>query len=197
MPYFETDELRALPDMADDIRFPDDRLLAAHDWIVSIIERECDTSFIYKQETQQLSGNRTAALLLPASYVVSVDEVTVDSVALTTDEVDALYLEHGVLYQPSGYCWSSATRGNVTVTYTAGFSVTPPPDLKEAAMRAARNWILTSDAWTGKDSRATAINNEYGNIQLVTAGPDRPTGLPDVDATIMAWARRVRVPKVS
>ena len=42
MPYFTTAELRDLPDM-DAGRFSDDRLEAAHDWIVSIIERECDT----------------------------------------------------------------------------------------------------------------------------------------------------------
>lgn len=197
MPYFTTAELRALPDMADDIRFPDDRLDAAHDWVVSIIERECDTSFIPTEVTETLNGLGRDALFLSSPYVQSVESVSVDGTALTDPEVAALLIQSGALYYSTGAYWSSATRGNVTVTYTAGFSVTPPPDLKEAAMRAARNWILTSDAWTGKDSRATAINNEYGNIQLVTAGPDRPTGLPDVDATIMAWARRVRVPKVS
>ena len=84
------------------------------------------------------------------------------------------------------------------MTYTAGYSAAPPADLKQAALRAARNWLLTGDAWSGADTRATSITNDYGNIQLSVASADgRPTGLPDVDATITAWARRVRVPRVS
>lgn len=197
MPYFTTAELRALPDMADAQRFPDPRLVAAHDWIAAVVERECDTSFVPTIVTETLNGTGAEALFLASPYVLSVESVAVDDVALSELEVDAMKIQNGVLYMSTGAYWSAASRGNVVVSYTAGYSSTPPADLKEAMLRAARNWILTSDAWSGKDSRATAINNEFGNIQLSVAGEDRPTGLPDVDATIMAWARRVRVPKVS
>jgi len=197
MPYFTTDELRALPDVQDPGRFSDDRLAAARDWIVGIVERECDTSFIPSVVTENVNGSGVDALFLSSPYIQSVEAVTVDGTDYTTDQVDALLIQNGALYDPTGAYWSYASRGNVTVTYTAGYSTEPPPDLKEAMMRAARNWLLTSDAWSGKDSRATSISNDGGTISLVIAGPDRPTGYPDVDATIMAWARRVRVPKVS
>lgn len=188
MPYFTTDELRALPDMGDSDRFPDDRLEAAHDWIVAIIERECETSFIAREVTETVTGTGTTGLALTANYVLSVDAVTVNDVAVTSPAT-TLLARNGSLYYRNGTTWPATPLGNVVVTYTAGYSTEPPADLKEAAMRAARNWLLTTDAWSGKDTRATSITNDYGNINLAVAGPDRPTGLPDVDATIMAWKR--------
>lgn len=194
MPYFTTDELRALPDLADDNRFPDERLEAARDWITAIIERETGTSFADAEVTETLNGDTMEGLVLSTHHVSEVTAVTVDGVPLSGSDVAALVVDHGIVYYPGGTRWSNAARGNVTVTYTAGYPGGVPADLKEAAMRAARNWLLTSDAWSGKDSRATSIANEYGNINLAVAGPGRPTGLPDVDTTIMAWAERVRIP---
>lgn len=196
MRYFTKAELRALPDVFDSSRFPDARLDAAHDWIVSIIERECETTFIPTTYTETLTGSGADALFVSRPYVRSVDAVTVDATAWTTPEVEAAVVLKGAIYTGASTTWSSLTPGNVTITYTAGYSTTPPADLKEAALRAARNWLLTSDAWSGKDSRATGITNDYGNITLSVAGPDAPTGLPDVDATVMGWARKVKVPKV-
>lgn len=192
--YFTLAELRALPDLEE---HDDDRLEEAHDWIAGIVERECETSFVVRTVTaERTTGSGLCALRLKDPYVRSVTAVTVDGVVYSAPELAALYLEDGYLEQPIGTVWSDATRGNVTVTYTAGYATAPPADLKQAMMRGARNWVLTNAAWSGKDSRATSINNEYGNIQLMVATVDHPTGLPDVDATIMAWARKVRVPKV-
>jgi hypothetical protein len=198
VPYFTTAELRALPDMDDAARFPDERLEAAHDWIVAVIERECETTFIAENVTETLNGSGGPAQFLSSAYVQSVTSGTVDGVSLTAPELAGILIEHGVLYHSNGAHWSSTTRGNVVITYVAGYSTTPPADLKEAAMRGARNWLMTNDAWSGADSRATSITNDYGNIALSVASADgRPTGWPDVDATITAWARRVRIPKVS
>lgn len=198
MPYFTTAELRALPDMEDEDRFPDDRLVEAHDWIVAIIERECETSFVPTEVTETLTGSGRQALFLSSPYVRSVSAISVDNVALSTLEVDTMLIESGVLYYPTGAYWSASARGNIAVTYEAGYSETPPTDLKQAALRAARNWLLTTDAWSGADVRSTSITNDYGNINLAVASVNgMPTGIPDVDATIMSWAQRVRVPKVS
>ena len=196
--YFDTTELRALPDVDDESRFTDAELVAAHDWIVAIIERECETSFIGGSVTETLNGSGGSALFLSEPYVQSVESVTVDGVALTSAEIAVLLVQNGAVYYSSGAYWPASARGNITVTYTAGYSAAVPEDLKQAALRAARNWLLTTDAWSGVDTRATSISNEYGNIQLSIASADgRPTGIPDVDATITAWARRVRVPRVS
>lgn len=197
--YFTEAELRALPDLddADSPHYDTDRLQAAHDWIAGIVERECDTSFVVRTITaERTTGSDLTYLRLRDPYARAVTAITVDGLVYDAGQIAALYLEDGYLYAASTTVWPCTNRGNITVTYTAGYATEPPADLKEAMMKGARNWVLTSAAWSGKDSRATAINNEFGNIQLSTASLDRPTGLPDVDATIMAWARRVRVPKV-
>ena len=198
MPYFTTAELRALPDMDDATRFPDARLVAAHDWIAAIIERECGTSFVEVARTETVNGSGRDVLFLSDPYVRSVTALSVDGVAATVDEVASIFVQNGALYYSTGAYWPATTRGNVTVSYTSGYATSPPADLKQAALRAARNWVLTTDSWSGVDTRATSITNEYGNVNLAVASADgRPTGLPDVDATITAWARRVRVPSVS
>lgn len=197
MPYFTTDELRALPDVdTPPDRFNAERCEAAHDWIAAVVERECETSFIVSTTTDQiLSGGGLDYLRLPQPYVRSVTAVTVDGAAYDADGLAALYLEDGYLYAATGSTWPTTSRGNVTVSYTYGYSTTPPADLKEAMLRGARYWLLTGNAWSPSDSRSTGISNEFGNITLSVAGEGRPTGLPDVDTTIMAWARKVRVPK--
>lgn len=197
MPYFTTAELRALPDMEDATRFPDARLTAAHDWIVAIIERECGTSFIARSTTVTLNGSGRDALDLMSPYVQSIESVTVDDVALTAGEVSALIWQDGFLYQSTGAYWPATSRGNITVTYTTGYSTTPPGDLKEAALRGARHWLLTMDAWSGVDERTTSMTSDYGTTTVIVADDKHPTGLPFVDATINSWARRVRVPKVA
>lgn len=199
MPYFTTAELRALPDLVGaETRFPDERLVEAHDWIVAIIERECGTSFIETTVTdERVTGSGVNGLALANPYVRTVTSVTVDDTAYTEPEVEAIVLEAGFLYLDNYSTWPTTTRGNVTVSYTYGYSTTPPADLKQAALRAARNWLLTMDTWSGADTRATSISNEFGNMQLSVPGEGRPTGIPDVDAVIMGWARRVRVPVVA
>jgi hypothetical protein len=197
MPYFTTEELRALPDMDDVTRFPDARLVAAHDWIVSIIERECETSFIAREVTARLNGPGRDALDLGTPYVLSVDALAVDGADYATDVVSTLLWQDGFLYQSDGAYWPATSRGNITITYTAGYSTEPPGDLKEAALRGARHWLLTMDAWSGVDERTTSMTSDYGTTTVMVADDKHPTGLPFVDATINAWARRVRVPKVS
>lgn len=197
MPYFTTAELRALPDMNDTTRFPDARLVAAHDWIASIIERECETSFVARSVTARLNGRGCEGLDLTTPYVQSVESVSVDGAALSPGDVDALVWQDGYLYRPGGVYWPATARGNVTVTYTSGYSTEPPGDLKEAALRGARHWLLTMDAWSGVDERTTSLTSDYGTTTVVVADDKHPTGLPFVDATILAWKRRVRVPKVA
>lgn len=197
MPYFTTSELSALPDLGDPMRFPDARLEAAHDWIVAIIERECETSFIPRQVTVQLNGSGREGLDLGTPYIQSVEAVSVDNVAVSTIDVDLMVWQDGYLYQSTGAYWPATSRGNITVTYTAGYSTEPPGDLKEAALRGARHWLLTMDAWSGVDERTTSMTSDYGTTTVIVADDKHPTGLPFVDATINAWARRVRVPKVA
>ena len=189
--YFTLADLRELPDLADATLYPDDRLEAARGWIVGIVERECQTSFVPVAKTLTRDGDGGRSILLPDRWVVDLTSVTVDGVTQTGNaEVDpagevTLYLADG-----SGY--GAFTRGfrNVVIAWRAGWSSTPPDDLKQVMLQAARYRVVQVDGSSGIPNRATAITNEFGNVTLATAGEHAPTGIPDVDAVILGYAEQ-------
>lgn len=197
MPYFTTTELRAVYPDLDVATYSDARVTQVHDWIAAIVERECKTSFIPETVSETLNGSSGPALFLSRPYVLSVTAVAVDDVALSELEVADLQIQNGALYYPAGTYWSAASRGNVTVTYTAGYSTTPPADLKEAMMQGARARLLTTADGATASDRRTSFSNGDGTFSLSTAGENRPTGFPEVDAVILGWKQRVRVPGVA
>ena len=80
------------------------------------------------------------------------------------------------------------------VTYQAGYSTTPPADIKYAALRATRWLLLEGKASNAVSPRQTSITSEMGGtVNFATAGVDRPTGYPDVDAVIVGWRNKINV----
>jgi hypothetical protein len=73
------------------------------------------------------------------------------------------------------------------VTYAAGYSATPPADIKDAALQATRARLLTMDSQAGIEDRRTSLSTDQGTISYVIAGENRPTGYPEVDAVILGW----------
>lgn len=187
--YFTKAELQALPDMSGETEL---RILGAAAWAVGIIEREAGTSFVARTVTDEEHDGGGDAILLDTPYVVSVTSVEESGVAVT----DTLRVKRGVLRRyASGAStpgrWATGT-GNVLVTYEAGYSETPPPDIKEAALAATRWHLLEQRANNVQSPRQTAISNEMGGTtSFVTADEDHPTGYPDVDATIVGWRTRL------
>jgi hypothetical protein len=191
--YFTLAELRALPDLSDTSRYTDARCLAAAAYITAIIEREVRTSFIARTVTAEIHDGGTTAILLRHPHVRSVTSVTENGTAVT-DDVRA---PSGVLRRfPTGSYiplpWLPGV-GNVSVTYSAGYSATPPADIKEAAIQATRARLLTMDSQAGIEDRRTSLSTDQGTVNYVIAGEDRPTGYPEVDEVIMGWKRKLDV----
>lgn len=189
--YFTLEEARALPDISDESKYPDDRVTAAGEYVQAIIEGACQTSFVAREVVESLDGDGTTSLRLSTPYVLSVTSVTISG-ATSTDEFTAT---HGVLERTTTGSYSplSWTRGrrNVTVTYDAGYSATPPADIKEAALQATRARLMSTSEFSAIDDRRTSITNEMGTISFVIAGEERPTGFPEVDAVINRWAKKL------
>lgn len=197
MAYFTTLEFRAaMPDMDDEPKYPDATVELARDAVEALIEEVCGTSFVTRTVTETRSGVDGYGVLLSRPFVLSVTSVTIDG-ALSTGYT---YTAAGGLlhrfatgsYSPTA--WVCGTD-NISVVYEAGYSSAPPSDLKLAAMLATRDRVLSLTAAAGKpSSRMTSMTNEVGGtMTFAVAAPDRPTGNPDVDATIMRWASKVRV----
>lgn len=190
--YFDLDELRALPNVSDRTKYPDVALAAARDWITAIVERVCGTSFVARRKVETIEYGD----LLPDRYTLSLisvlDSAGVDS-TLDAGLTAAGRLTIATFFSPRAY----ATRPRLTVTYLAGFSFSPPADLKHVMLQAARYRLVSVDGASGIPNRALTMANEFGNITLASASVDRPTGIPDVDAVIMGWARRVGMSSVA
>jgi len=209
-----------LPNGGTGLKYPDAQLLSARMWIEALIERVCDTSFVQRYARQVFDGNHTdplGTLSLREPYARSVLSVRLNGVFMTPTELAGLAVfESGKLeryatgyavqsgdYSPFsdgmgyGYNISPWPRGrrNIDVRYAAGFSDLPPDDLRQAALQAARYRVLSVYGASGTPDRALSVSGEYGVFSLASANvKDRPTGLPEVDATILGWRDHVRIP---
>lgn len=196
--YFTLDEFRTLPQMGNNSTYTAARVDAVEAYVVAIIEREVGTSFVPRTVTAETHDGGCNTILLRSPYIRSVTSVTENGVAVT----DTFTAVDGVLRRFSAgtytpVWWTSGT-GNVAVTYEAGYSATPPADIKEAAMQATRWRLLATNSNAEMSSRQTSMTNDMGaTIQFAVAGADRPTGYPEVDAVIVGWRERIRVPGVA
>lgn len=192
--YFLEAELRALPQMSDTTTYTTARVEAAAAYITAIIEREVGTSFISRAVTGEIHDGGRYEIVLKKPHVLSVTSATEDGTAVT----DVLRVKSGIVrkfsastsYTP-GY-WAAGT-GNVAITYAAGYSLIAdiPKDIKEAALKGTRAHLLSTNSNAGIDDRRTSMNTEIGTVNFVIAGPDRPTGYPEVDAVILGWKAKL------
>lgn len=186
--YFTTAELRALPDMSSTVTYPDTNVDSAAAYVAAVIERFVGTSFVARSYTETYDGGSTS-IVLRQPYVVSVTSVTENGTTVTGYTLSA---RDGILErQPTGTYGTPtlwlAGRRNIVVTYTAGYSTSPPADIKEAALLATRWHLLTLNAKSTISDRAQSITNEYGNISLAFASSEAPFGLPEVDAVLKGY----------
>ena len=197
--YFTLPELRRQPGLSDSTRFSLNDLAEARFWITDVIDRVCTVPFVPRYDRIVLDGSGLSSLMLPKPYVQQILGVSVGGTAYSTADVTALVIyPEGIIKRPSGVF--TAGDRNVSIRYSHGYrhgdGEAPPFDLRAAALRAARTYLLgikNSDLF----DRATSITNEFGNIALALPGENRPTGIPEVDAVILGWRDRVRVPVVA
>lgn len=189
--YFTLAELRALPQVSDTTAYSDARCEAAAAYIVGIIEREVGASFVTRTVTDEVHDGGCDRIVLRRPHVLSVTSATEDGAAVT----DELRVRSGVLrrfgagtFEP--VVWASGV-GNVEVTYEAGYSSTPPADIKEAALQGTRARLLSTNSNAQFDDRRTSLTTDQGVVSFVVAGQDRPTGYPEVDAVILGWKAKL------
>ena len=195
--YFTLAELRAMPDVSSTSTYPDARVEAAAAYIVGVIERVVGTSFIGRTVTDEVYDGGCTGIVLKAGYVQAVSSATLDGAAVT----ETLLVRSGVLYRVTGtnntpIDWPEG-HGNVTVTYTAGYSSTVPGDVKEQALKGTRAHLLAGGGASSMNERRTSLSTEMGIVGLTVAGGEQYTGYPELDSTIQDWERRLASPKVA
>jgi hypothetical protein len=185
--------------VADTSKYANARVEAAAAYVVGRIESFVDSSFIRRSVTETYDGveaNRSATPTValrkrhPFQVTALVESGnTYDAGALAELVIDGIFLRRRV--SGSWVSWRPWQPGlqNLAITYTAGFSDVPPGDVKEAALQATRDRLMTLDSNASYNQRARAVTNEYGTTSLAVADEDHPFGIPDVDAVLAHYRR--------
>lgn len=183
---FELKDLRARDRaFADTSKYPtallDSKRLEVEETLES--QKAAAVAFVPRGRRVTLDGSGRAAIALPDLEVREVYSVTVNGVALTVEELDAITIDDAWLHLESGV-WPTGVK-NVTVHYAHGLDAAPPP-ITRAALTLAREYLAGSDL----PGRATATSIGDQMYRLTIAGRDGVTGLPEIDAAIDQHGRK-------
>ena len=182
---FEIAEMRAFDSaFATSSTCTDAKMRAARTAAEQRLERACRVAFVPRARRLSLIGDGTSALRLPDNAVRTVVGLSVDETAFTQDELDALDVrEWGRVTRTDGLTFESGDK--IEIFYEHGEDY-PDAPVVQAAMLLAREYLVRS----ALSSRATVEATDVGFFRVSVAGPDRPTGLPEVDAVITDFGRR-------
>lgn len=185
--YFTITDARATDEsLANEPKFPTPLLVEMRQVVEEEFETICGVAFVPRFTVEDVRPSDGVAALSFAQLreVVSITQVT-DG---TSEAVTDLDLFDGVsgpgLRGPFDRC------GYYRIAYRHGYD-RPPADVKNAAI--VRLLDRATTFRRGIPDRATSFSvTDGGTYRLDQAGPLR-TGIPDVDATLARWHRRILV----
>lgn len=183
--YFTVEEARSIGGISSSTS--DAEIESARFSVEDQIEANCDTSFVSRLVVEELSPNPGEPFVrLTEAYVLRVVSVEDHGVDITDEVVvDGRYLWR----EPVGMRWSPGLR-SVRVAYEAGWSESPPEDLRRAAINATR-YRLLEEARVGTPSNVVTIGTDVGTVRMAVASLKAPFGVPEVDAVVLRWAQKV------
>lgn len=182
---FEVADLRAFdPAFADAVRYPGNLIRAARTAAESRFEQACHQAFVPRGRRRHKVGNGTFRVQVPDNAVRSITGAYIGVDALTGDDLTEIVVrEWGAFDRPSGKVWTDGSLVSLHFEHGLDF---PPAEVSQAVMLLAREYLVRS----ALSSRATVEATDVGFFRVSVAGPDRPTGLPEVDAVIRAVGRQ-------
>lgn len=188
--YFSLAEARASdPVLANDTKYPDEALRLARRQVEEEFERICDVAFVPRYRRQTVWPQSSYSVLLDRPMLRRIRAVAQVSsngtaTAWTSTQLGTVVLDGSVLRVRTGLGF----LGESIVDYEHGYD-SPPAEVKRAALQRLR--YVASQPLTGLPDRATSFSvAEGGTYRLDTAGAYK-TGMPDVDAVLGRWSRRV------
>lgn len=196
--YVTVDEVRALPGMADDGKYPDTDVEAAIAWFETKFEGYVGVAFVRREATERLAGGCTSIWLnhWPVRSVTAVRSFTspTANTAFTVDEVaDLLIDDTGAVRRYAAGYWPA----DVELDYTHWLTATAPADVKDAALVAVSE-KLTEDANRGaRANRQFAVATQEGIVRSSMPGDGRPFGIPVVDQVANDYRNRYRAPAMA
>lgn len=178
----ELAEIRAQTNLSSTSSYPTALLEEARAWFVDLVSDFCCFSPVPRFAQETVDGNGGSRLgLTTRPYIRRLRYATIDGAAVDTAVLAKWGLADGIL-DAAGTSFP-AGRSNVTVAYEYGLD-RPDADLRRAALTAIRNRILT-DTNQQLPDRVISQTNDFGSVQYTQASGNYPTGIPDVDSTLI------------
>jgi len=168
---------------ADKTKYPEVKVRAARVAGEARFERAARLAYVRRGRRLTAIGDGRARLRLCDNAVRTLLSASIDAVALTGAELDAVAIrEWGALDRRGGRAWTKDAA--IAVHYEHGLDY-PPEPVVNAAMLLARDYLIRSPL----SSRAVSEWTDVGFLRLATAGRERPTGLPEVDEVAREFGR--------
>jgi hypothetical protein len=188
--YFTIDELRAEDEtLSSADSYPDAMLADRIAMVEERIEHLCGVAFLPRTSTCSVRGDGSSTIILPDVEVTAISSIAVDGVDLTDAELALVRVaRRGVLTRmgPLGRPIAWPRGSTLELEYTHGYAV-PPAPIKYAALKWAVDVLLPSSL----PARATMQSQGDNTFRIVVASPDRPSGIPEVDAILADYDRRI------
>jgi len=186
--YADLAEIRTLDALANTSKYPTATLERARWQAEDKFEDATGVAWVPRHDRYTAVGDNTTSLLLRWPRPRSLIAVTIDGTVASDLTLFQLY-ETGLIERDSGMRFprGATNVGNVVVEYAHGYD-RPTEDLRWAFLQYVRYLIL--DTTSRIPDRAASYSTEFGTFQLVTAGFNRPTGLPEIDAVLNEHSHR-------
>lgn len=181
---FEVPDLRAFdPSFADAARYPGALIRAARTAAEERFEKACRQAYVPRARRVSLLGGGTFRAQVRDNAVSRLIGGSLGTSVLTAGEVaEVAVREWGAFDRPTPKVWTLAAL--VKLHYEHGLEA-PSPEISQAVMLLAREYLVRSSL----SSRATVEATDVGYFRVSVASPEKPTGLPEVDAVIRAVGR--------
>jgi hypothetical protein len=157
-------------------------LVEVRDAWADLADRVTGVAWVPRWWSETFPGLRDRRIVAEWPEVRELVSVTVGGVA--RDDITGCRLDQG----PGIIVLDFGASEDVTITYRHGHD-RPPGPLVQAGLEWCE-WVLTKDT-SGVSPRALGFSNEFGSFRYASASGDRPTGLPDVDAMLATYSRRI------
>lgn len=188
--YAELAEIRALDALSNTANYPTAKLARARHQAEDVFEDVTGVAWVPRHARELLDGTNEVRLRLAHQQPRSLIAVSVAGVVQADLTAFRLY-PYAAIERVAGATWPSEVSGggqNIVVEYLHGFDA-PPADLREAFLVYVRDRLLMGNSRI--PDRASLMSTDFGTFNLVTAGGQRYTGLPDVDAVLQRYRQYV------
>lgn len=194
--YVALAEIREQPGLDNITRYTTAEMAKARRWFEEKFELYTGVAWVPRYRRERLNGNGRTSLMLPDYDIRTIRSVRAYSNASTFTEytaaelADITFAESGIVTRATLGSWTSGVN-NLIVEYECGRDAPVPSDVREAALVAIRDKLLSDQI----GSRQYSVVTELGNVRFVLAGEGRPFGIPFVDQ--VANERRQFVPAIA